>query len=81
MVGPNVGEDYGGILNREAGDCPESLTADWEYYMDWTDSWETDWTMEINCQVSWSYIRLIIIIIIITIITIVFIIKLYNSRI
>ena len=32
MVGPNVGQDFGGILNRETGDCPESLTRDWEYY-------------------------------------------------
>merc|ERR1712154_119997 len=24
MVGPNVGQDFGGILNRESGECPES---------------------------------------------------------
>ena len=50
MVGPRVGEDYGGILNRQGGTCPESLTADWEYYMDWTDSWESDWTMSAVCE-------------------------------
>merc|ERR1712228_46091 len=29
MVGPNVGQDFGGVLNREAGECPETLTEDW----------------------------------------------------
>ena len=52
MVGPNIGQDWGGILNREAGQCPEALTSDWEYYMDWTDSWEEDWTMEAGCENS-----------------------------
>ena len=32
MVGPTVGQDFGGILNRDWGQCPESLTRDWEYY-------------------------------------------------
>ena len=50
MVGPNVGQDFGGVLNRESGDCPERLTKDWEYYRDWTNSWEEDWTMEATCK-------------------------------
>lgn len=33
MVGPTVGQDFGGVLNRDWGECPESLTRDWEYYM------------------------------------------------
>ena len=33
MVGPAVGQDRGGVLNRQPGLCPETLTADWEYYM------------------------------------------------
>ena len=33
MVGPSVGQDFGGILNRDGGECPESLVRDWEYYM------------------------------------------------
>merc|ERR1712154_527266 len=49
MVGPNVGEDFGGILNRDAGECPESLSMEWEYHRDWTDSWEADWTLEASC--------------------------------
>ena len=49
MVGPNVGQDFGGILNRDSGLCPESLSADWEYYRDWTESWESDWTLEASC--------------------------------
>merc|ERR1711910_61401 len=49
MVGPNVGQDYGGVLNREGGLCPETLTQDWEYYRDWTDSWEQDWSLEVTC--------------------------------
>ena len=32
MVGPEPGRDFGGILNRQGGLCPEDLTADWEYY-------------------------------------------------
>merc|ERR1712110_640109 len=39
MVGPTVGQDFGGGLNR-----------DWEYYMDWMDSWEEDWTLEARCE-------------------------------
>eukprot|EP00092_Neocalanus_flemingeri_P096558 GFUD01122927.1.p1 GENE.GFUD01122927.1~~GFUD01122927.1.p1 ORF type:complete len:202 (-),score=45.03 GFUD01122927.1:47-622(-) len=49
MVGPNVGQDFGGVLNREAGTCPENLSRDWEYYSDFMDSWEEDWTMEATC--------------------------------
>merc|ERR1712123_144930 len=39
MVGPNVAQDFGGILNRDSGLCPESLSADWE----------SDWTLEASC--------------------------------
>ena len=49
MVGPNVGQDFGGVLNREAGMCPEDLSRDWEYYSDFMDSWEEDWTMKASC--------------------------------
>ena len=52
MVGPNVGQDFGGVLNRDSGSCPENLGKDWEYYIDWTDSWEEDWTMEASCGTS-----------------------------
>merc|ERR1711942_450794 len=51
MVGPEPGKDYGGILNREGGLCPEDLSRDWEYYSDLMDSWEEDWTMEATCSV------------------------------
>merc|ERR1712025_619477 len=26
MVGPNVGQDFGGVLNRDSGSCPENIT-------------------------------------------------------
>ena len=46
MVGPEPGRDLGGILNRQGGECPENLSTEWEYYRDWTESWEEDWTLE-----------------------------------
>ena len=35
MVGEEIGRDFGGILNRENGACPENLSMDWEYWSDW----------------------------------------------
>ena len=32
MVGPQPGRDFGGILNREGGWCPEDVSTDWMYY-------------------------------------------------
>jgi len=49
MVGPNPGKDYGGILNREQGVCPESITRDWEYYDDWMEEWDEDWSLTVKC--------------------------------
>merc|ERR1711971_636380 len=42
MMGPEPGRDFGGVLNRGAGSCPEELTSAWEYYVDWRDSWDED---------------------------------------
>merc|ERR1712168_925916 len=52
MVGPNVGQDFDGVLNRDTGAYPEGLVQDWEYYRDWTGSWEADWTMDVSCGTS-----------------------------
>merc|ERR1719300_875992 len=49
MVGPDVGKDYGGILNRESGECPSQLNRDWEYWSDWSESWESDMMFEAKC--------------------------------
>merc|ERR1711872_268623 len=49
MVGPDVGKDFGGILNRDSGNCLEDLSQDWEYYREWTDSWEEDFTLAAYC--------------------------------
>jgi len=49
MVGPSIGQ-VGGIRNKEDGSCPYNLHQDWEYYRDWTSSWEEDWTMEATCD-------------------------------
>ena len=48
-MGGTVGGEEGGILNREAGQCPDQLSRDWEYYNDMFNSWEEDWTMEAEC--------------------------------
>lgn len=50
MVGPTVGEDFGGILNRSPGICPEDLTSEWEYWSDWQASWESDWSLSASCN-------------------------------
>ena len=52
MVGPSVGQDYGGILNREGGACPDQLTRDWEYWNDWYEEWKTDVSFEAKCSGS-----------------------------
>ena len=50
IVGLEIGVDYGGILNRELGHCPDQLGMDWEYYRDWTDTWEKDWLLTATCN-------------------------------
>merc|ERR1711971_1471179 len=50
MMGPEPGRDFGGVLNRGSGSCPEELTSAWEYYVDWTDSWDEDSWMEVTCS-------------------------------
>merc|ERR1712130_29977 len=50
MMGPEPGRDFGGVLNRGSGNCPEELTSPWEYYVDWTDSWDEDTWMEVTCS-------------------------------
>ena len=50
MVGPTVGQDFGGILNRDWGECPESLTRDWEYYMSVSVSGDDQLCDDHTCQ-------------------------------
>ena len=52
MVGPSIGQDYGGILNREAGSCPDKLNRDWEYWNDWLEEWDSDFGFEVICSGS-----------------------------
>jgi len=49
MVGPTLGENYGGILNRQSGICPGQLSETWEFWNDWLDGWDTDLGLEAKC--------------------------------
>ena len=35
MVGKEIGEDEGGILNRSPAICPTDVTSNWEYWGGW----------------------------------------------
>merc|ERR1711915_190250 len=50
MVGPTLGENYGGILNRNNGICPDQLPDYWEYWSDWTEEWESGFSFEATCS-------------------------------
>merc|ERR1711860_18452 len=50
MVGNEIGVDYGFLLNREAGMCPENLVRDWEYWDSWFNEWDTDWSLAAECE-------------------------------
>merc|ERR1712156_251308 len=50
MIGKNIGQDMGGVLNRGASFCPEDSTSLWEYWNDWQKEWDEDSFMEITCD-------------------------------
>eukprot|EP00088_Acartia_fossae_P060709 TRINITY_DN72738_c0_g1_i1.p1 TRINITY_DN72738_c0_g1~~TRINITY_DN72738_c0_g1_i1.p1 ORF type:complete len:117 (-),score=22.09 TRINITY_DN72738_c0_g1_i1:35-385(-) len=52
MVGTNPGEDFGGIMNREQGNCPENLRSDWLYWDNFFEEWQSDWQLTAKCDGS-----------------------------
>merc|ERR1719402_324355 len=50
MVGHSVGQNYGGIRNKEDSTCPQDMVRNWEYWMDWTEEWQEDSDLEAKCQ-------------------------------
>ena len=49
QAGPDINSLSGGIRNVDNSQCPDMATGDWQYWADWLNSWEDDWTMTATC--------------------------------